>query len=183
MDQMRLLIALVLSFLVFMLWNVFFSHEPKQKPIPQLQQETQKEEKKEPAASTTPPVAPKPAEQSSAVAAKPERPARQITVDTPLYRARLFEKGAGIISFPLKNYRETAEADSALKNLFPESGVFNGLIVGLAGKGPAGFENALFEASLGGDQLSLTDGSREIVFRRAGEDGLQIEIAYRFQAD
>jgi len=183
MDQMRLLIALVLSFLVFMLWNVFFSHEPKQKPVPQIQQETQKEEKKEPAASATLPVAPKPAEQSPAVAVKPVRPARQITVDTPLYRATLSEKGAGIIGFTLKKYRETAEADSALKNLLPENSVFDGLVVGLEGKSSAGFENALFEASLGGDQLSLTDGSREIVFRRAAEDGIQIEKVYRFQAD
>ena len=43
MDQMRLLLALVLSFLVFMLWNVFFGHEAQQKPAPQLRQEAQKE--------------------------------------------------------------------------------------------------------------------------------------------
>lgn len=183
MDQMRLLLALVLSFLIFMLWNVFFSQEPKQKPVPQLQQETQKEEKKEPTASATPPVAPKPAEQSLAVAGQPVRPARKITVDTPLYRAGLSEMGAGITSFTLKNYHETAEADSAHKSLFPKNDAFSGLLVGLAGKGSAGFEHALFEASLGGDQLSLTDGSREIVFRRAAENGIQIEIVYRFQAD
>jgi hypothetical protein len=50
-------------------------------------------------------------------------------------------------------------------------------------KGPAGFENALFEANLGGDRLSLTDGFREIVFKRVVENGIQIEIVYRFQAD
>jgi YidC/Oxa1 family membrane protein insertase len=183
MDQMRLLLALVLSFLVFMLWNVFFSHEPKQKPIPQIQQETQKEEKKEPAASATPPVVPKTAEQSLAVAAKPERPARQITVDTPLYQAKLSEKGAGIIGFMLKKYRETADVDSPLKNLFPNNGSVDGLVVGLASQSSTGLENAFFQASLGGDQLSLTDGSREIVFRRAVENGTQVEIAYRFQAD
>jgi YidC/Oxa1 family membrane protein insertase len=183
MDQMRLLLALVLSFLVFMLWNAFFSQEPKQKPVPQLQQETQKEEKKEPAASAAPPLAPKPAEQGASVAVKPGRPARQITVETPLYQARLSEKGAGITSFTLKKYRETAEADSPFKNLLPENGNVGGLLVGFAGKGPGRFENELFEASLGGDQLTLTDGSREIVFRSAMENGIQIEKVYRFQAD
>jgi len=183
MDQMRLLIALVLSFLIFMLWNVFFSQEPKQKPVPQLQQETQREEKKEPATSATLPVAPKPMEPSVGVAAKPERPARQITVDTPLYRAGISEKGASITSFTLKNYRETAGADSELKNLFPKNAAFNGLLVGLVGMGSAGFEQALFEANLGGDQLSLTDGSREVVFKRVAETGVQTEIVYRFQAD
>ena len=37
MDQMRLLLALVLSFLVFMGWNFFFNPEPKQPPVAQLQ--------------------------------------------------------------------------------------------------------------------------------------------------
>jgi hypothetical protein len=49
--------------------------------------------------------------------------------------------------------------------------------------GSAGLKNALFEANLGGDRLSLTDGSREIVFKRVVENGIQIEIVYRFQAD
>jgi hypothetical protein len=67
-----------------------------------------------------------------------------------------------------------------LKNLIPQNAAFNGLLAGLTGMGSAGFENALFEANLGGDRLSLTDGSREIVFKRVVENGIQIEIVYRF---
>jgi YidC/Oxa1 family membrane protein insertase len=183
MDQMRLLLALVLSFLVFMLWNVFFGQESKQKPIPQLQQEAIKEEKREPAVAATPSPDSKPAAPSIASAVKPDRPARQIAVETPLYKAVLSEKGAGITGFVLKKFRSAAADDSPLMNLLPENGSINGLLIGLASKGNGALENALFQANLGGDQLSLTDGSREVVFSFVADNGLQIEKVYRFSAD
>ena len=184
MDQMRLLIALVLSFLVFMLWNVFFGQEaPQKKPVPQLSQEAQKETKTEPIAAPVPPSdALKPAPEGIAPP-KPARPARQITVETPLYKAVLSEKGAGINSFVLKNYRASAGADSPLMNLFPENGTVDGLLVGLSSKGVGIFENELFQASLEGDHLSLSDGTREVVFRLKNESGLQVDKIYRFYAD
>ena len=183
MDQMRLLLALVLSFLVFMLWNVFFGQEAKQKPAPQLRQEAQREDKGESVASA--PVLPgesKPILESTA-AAKPARESRQITVETPLYKAILSEKGAGISGFILKKFRAAAAADSPLMNLFPDNGAVDGLIVGLASKGPGGFENEPFRANLDGDQLSLSDGIREIVFSTSNETGLKIDKVYRFAAD
>lgn len=183
MDQMRLLIALVLSFLVFMLWNVFFGQESRQKPIPQLQQEAVKEDKKEPAAAATPSPESKPAAPSISPAVKPDRPARQISVETPLYKAMLSERGGGITGFVLKKYRSTAADDSPLMNLLPENGSIDGLLVGLAGKGNGGLEKELFQTNLSGDKLSLTDGSREIVFSFVADNGLHIEKVYRFSAD
>ncbi len=183
MDQMRLLIALVLSFLVFMLWNVFFGQEATQKPTPQLQQEAIKEDKKAPTTSATPSPDSKTAAPGLAPAVKMDRPARKISVETPLYKAVLSEKGASITSFVLKKYRATAADDSPLMNLLPESGNIAGLSMGLSSKGNGGLENALFQASLGGDQVSLTDGSRDIVFSFVADNGLQVEKVYRFSAD
>jgi YidC/Oxa1 family membrane protein insertase len=184
MDQMRLLLALVLSFLVFMLWNFFFGQEStQQKSVPQLRQEAQKEEKSEPLVPAAPPSSVTMSSLKSTAAPKSERPARQITVETPLYRAVLSEKGAGINSFLLKKFRATAAADSPLMNLFPENSTLNGLLVGFSSKGVAAFENELFQASLDGDQLSLSDGTREVVFSYNHESGLQIEKVYRFAAD
>jgi YidC/Oxa1 family membrane protein insertase len=183
MDQMRLLVALVLSFLVFMLWNFFFGQESKQKPIPQLQQEALKEEKKEPAASASPSPDFKATSPSPAPTVKLDRPPRQIMVETPLYKAMLSERGGGITGFVLKKFRATAAADSPLMNLFPENGSIDGLLIGLASKGNGVLENALFQTSLSGDQLSLTDGSREVVFSFVADNGLQVEKVYRFSAD
>ncbi len=184
MDQMRLLLALVLSFLIFILWSVFFGQEPQKKPIPQLQQETKQQEKSQPEVSAAPPVESKPTAESTAeVPAASERPARQIQVETPLYRAVFSEKGGSIIGFTLKQYRETAEANSPLKSLFPENGNFYGLYMGLGGDSGGGLENAFFQTNFHGDQLSLTDGTREIAFRHKTANGVQIEKVYRFSAD
>jgi len=183
MDQMRLLLALVLSFLVFMLWNVFFGQEAQQKPTPQLRQEAQKETKGE---SAAPAAAPSPATiplAESGTASKPAKPSRQITVETPLYKAVFSEKGAGINSFILKKFRAAAAADSPLMNLLPDNSTVNGLLVGLSSKGADAFENELFQASLEGNQLSLTDGTREVVFSSTNESGLQVDKIYRFAAD
>jgi YidC/Oxa1 family membrane protein insertase len=177
MDQMRLLVALVLSFLVFMLWNVFFGQETKQRPAPQLQQDARVEEKIQPKTATAPP------EIAAPGATKPElqRPARQITVETPLYQVGLTEKGASINSFVLKRFRASVDPGSPLQNLLPEKGPLNSLFVGMAGV-PA-LEDAVFQANLNGDQLSLTDGSRELAFGFTGADGVQMEKVYRFSAD
>ena len=179
MDQMRLLVALVLSFLVFMLWNVFFGQEPKQRPVPQLQQDARVEEKQKPqppATATQAGAAP-----SAVVKAEEQRPARKLTVETPFYIAGLTEKGAAINSFVLKNYRSGVAPDSPMQNLLPEGGAIDGIFVDLAGV--PGLENAVFQASVDGDRLSLTDGSRDIVFTYTTADGVQLEKVYRFSAD
>ncbi len=183
MDQMRLLLALVLSFLVFMLWNVFFGQEAQQKPAPQLRQEAQKEEKSESVTpAPAPPAVTKPVLESAATL-KPERPSRQISVETPLYKAMLSEKGAGISSFILKKFRAAAGANAPLMNLLPDNSTMDGLLVGLSSKSAGAFENELFQANLDGDQLSLTDGTREIVFSSTNQSGLQVDKVYRFAAD
>jgi YidC/Oxa1 family membrane protein insertase len=162
-----------------MLWNFFFGQDTQQqKPVPQLRQEAQKGETSEPA----PTAAAKPVLESPATP-KPDRPSRQITVETPLYKAVLSEKGAGISSFLLKKYRAEAAVDSPLMNLFPENSKVDGLLIGLSGKGAGVFENELFQASLEGDRLSLTDGTREIAFRLTNQNGLQVDKIYRFAAD
>jgi YidC/Oxa1 family membrane protein insertase len=174
MDQIRLLLALVLSFLVFMLWNVFFSPEPPQKkPVPQLQEEA-KAPAPSPAAKTV---------MESAVAPRPEGPARQLTIETPLYKALLSERGAGINGFILKKYHATAVKDSPLMNLLPENASLNGLLVGLSSAGASGLEKELFQVNLSGDHVSLSDGSRDVVFSLNTEGGLQLEKVYRFSAD
>jgi YidC/Oxa1 family membrane protein insertase len=177
MDQMRLLVALVLSFLVFMLWNVFFAQEPKQRPVPQLQQDARVEEKSQPTA-----MPPKlDAAPAATLKAEPQRPSRSLTVETPLYRAGLTEKGASINSFVLKDYRATAAPNSTLQNLLPDNGTIDGIFVGMSGM-PTGLENAVFQANLNGDHLSLTDGSRELVFSYTAADGVQFEKVYKFSA-
>ena len=102
MDQMRLLVALVLSFLVFMLWNVFSARRPnsaRRRSFNRMRGWKRKISRR------PPPPHRKSAPLPSATKPAPQRPARRITVETPLYKVGLTEKGASINSFVLKRYR------------------------------------------------------------------------------
>ena len=91
------------------------------------------------------------------------------------------KKGAVINSFVLKDYHAGVEKDSPLLNLFPTDGSLGTLDVGL--KGIPGLENAVFQAGVADERISLTQGTREIVFSYKSANGMQVEKVYRFSAD
>ena len=155
MDQTRLMIALVLSFVVFLGWNFFFGQETKQPPASPPQQAAKPEKIQAPAASA---VAAKPAAEGTAAVVSTDKPARRLTVETPLYTVGLTEKGAVINSFVLKDYHTGVEKDSPLLNLFPADGSLATLDVGL--KGIPGLANAVYQAGGVDERISLTQGTR-----------------------
>ena len=178
MDQMRLMIALVLSFVVFLGWNFFFGQEAKQPPASPPQQAAKPEKIQAPVASA---VAAKPAAEGIVAAVSTDKPARRLTVETPLYTVGLTEKGAVINSFVLKEYHAGVEKDSPLLNLFPTDESLGTLDVGL--KGIPGLANAVYQAGVADERISLTQGTREIVFGLKLANGMQVEKVYRFSAD
>jgi YidC/Oxa1 family membrane protein insertase len=180
MDQMRLMIALVLSFVVFLGWNFFFGQEAKQPPASPPQQAA-KPEKIQSAAPAANAVAAKPAAEGTAAVVSADKPARRLTVETPLYTVGLTEKGAVINSFVLKDYHVGVEKNSPLLNLFPADGSVGSLDVGL--KGIPGLASAVYQASVADERISLTQGTREIVFGLKLANGMQVEKVYRFSAD
>ena len=181
MDQMRLMIALVLSFVVFLGWNFFFGQEAKRPPASPPQQAA-KPEKIQPPAPAEPAVAAKPAaEAATAAVVSTDKPARRLTVETPLYTVGLSEKGAVINSFVLRDYHVGVEKDSPLLNLFPSDGTIGSLDVEL--KGMPSLANAVYQADVADEHIRLTQGTREIVFTLKAANGMQVEKVYRFSAD
>ena len=99
----RALVALALSFVIFLVFLYFGQklHKPApQAPAPQVEVKP-----------ATPPPAPAPAPVKAAkpvpLPPKPTHPSRDITVETPLYKAVFSEQGAALKSFQLKKYRES----------------------------------------------------------------------------
>jgi YidC/Oxa1 family membrane protein insertase len=178
MDQMRLLAALVLSFLVFFLWNTFFGTEPPPRPVSAPESTAEKK-------IEAPPVPAAPAAGAvSTVApaeAAPARSAREITVRTPLYTVGLSEQGAVINRFVLHNYRVRVERDAPNLNLFPDDRSVGSLYVGAAGI--PGLEDALYQAQEAGDAIQINEGARELVFAHRTANGLLVEKSFRFAAD
>ncbi|MDH3798348.1 MAG: membrane protein insertase YidC, partial [Desulfobacterales bacterium] len=108
MEQSRLLIAIVLSLAIFLAWQFFFSPDEAERrqakkvesPAVEEKQAVKDTEKpyKEAIEKPAPAV-------ESIVEETPLQEAASITVDTPLYQAKISENGAVFYSFQLKNYR------------------------------------------------------------------------------
>jgi len=184
MEQARLLIAIVLSAAVFLVWQFFFvDREVVQKTAKKTEQPPVNTEQVQP-------VKPYTAQQEEAVTgttgvtetavAKPALQAKIITVDTPLYRAKISEEGSGFTSFILKNYKENVTEDSALKEIIPQESTFETVLLGYDGKSLAGLETAVFSANLNADTLSVKEGSQKIMFSWTAEQGIIVEKTYSF---
>ena len=188
MEQARLVIAIVLSAAIFLVWQFFFvDRDAVQKTAKKTEQPPAKTEQvpseqqpyvtgqKAPVTSTT--------GVTDAAVAKPVQPGRIISVETPLYSAKISEQGAGFISFILKDYREKVAEDSPLKEIIPQDSIFGTVLLGYEGKSLAGLDNAVFSANLNVDTLSVKEGSQKITFSWTSNQGVVVEKTYSFDPD
>jgi len=186
MDQARLLIAIVASLAVFLLWHFIFNPQEaeqqatKKVEAPAATKEQPVQEKEKPYTAETKKI--EPAQEPTAPVAAPET-VRTITVDTPLYQARISENGAVFYSFLLKNFSESVAQDSPLKQILTGDETFGVGQIGFTGKSISGLDKAIFAAELTSDQVKVTDSSREVKFLWRSEDGILIEKIYKFTPD
>lgn len=184
MEQARLIIAIVLSAAVFLVWQFFFvDRDAVQKTAKKTEQAPASTEQVQPAkpyAAQQKDAVIKPTGATETAVANPALQAKFITVDTPLYRAKISEEGAGFTSFILKDYKETVAKDSPLKEIIPQESAFKTVLIGYDGKSLAGLDNAVFSANLNVDTLSVKEGSQTITFSWTSEQGVIVEKTYSF---
>jgi YidC/Oxa1 family membrane protein insertase len=183
MEQSRLLIAIVISIVIFLAWQFFFG--------PDGTQQRQAKKTESPAEVEKPAVKetekpykeaiekPAPAEEA-AVEQAPHPTAAIITVDTPLYQARISENGAVFFSFLLKNYRENVQKDAPLKQILTNNETMGVGLLGFTGKSVAGLDQAVFSTDLASDQLEVTNSPRNLTFSWRSPDGIVVEKTYKF---
>ena len=179
MEQARLVIAIALSFLVFFLWNIFFTDKQTvQKPVEDLQEKKlTKEEQYEKAfdkqiADTT--ILDK--DDSSQHLIKP----RTVTVNSPLYTIQISEIGAVFNSFALKKYREKVEKDAPLKELLSGNSKIGTVLTKFAANSLPGLNNALFKADTEFDFIDVFNTPKDISFSWVSPNGVIIEKKYFF---
>ena len=183
MEQSRLFIAIILSLAIFLAWQFFFApkeaerREAKKVESPALDEKQAVKDSEKPYKEAT--EKPTPAEES-AVEETPPQMAAAITVDTPLYQAKISENGAVFFSFLLKNYRETVQKDSPLKQILTNDETLGVGRLGFTGKSIAGLDKAVFSANLASNQLEVKDSPRELTFLWRSQDGIIIEKTYKF---
>ena len=183
MEQSRLFIAIILSLAIFLAWQFFLApkeaerREAKKVESPALDEKQAVKDSEKPYKEAT--EKPTPAEES-AVEETPPQMAAAITVDTPLYQAKISENGAVFFSFLLKNYRETVQKDSPLKQILTNNETLGVGRLGFTGKSIAGLDKAVFSANLASNQLEVKDSPRELTFLWRSQDGIIIEKTYKF---
>jgi len=186
MEQSRLLIAIVLSLAIFLTWQFFFSpDEAERRPAKKV--ESPAVEEKQAVKDTEKPYTeaiekPAPAVESIVEEASLQE-AATITVDTPLYQAKISENGAVFYSVLLKKYREKVQKDAPFKQILTGDETFGVGLLGFTGKSIAGLDKAVFTANLPSRQLEVNDSPRDLTFLWRSQDGIVIEKTYKFSPD
>lgn len=196
----RTILAIVLSFLVFLIFTYlgekYGPKPPASKPAP---------ESAEPAKPAPSPAPPPPKVSPGPPA--PTRPSREVVVETDLYRAVFTEAGAALKSFQLKHYRQDLPFETIYRlGLGPvgleveryrdpqKSGARPKELVtaaphqelplslALESRSHALPENLAYEASATSLRLTGTE-SATLVFKGQTPEGLEVTRTYRFRAD
>jgi len=182
MEQGRIIIAIVLSILVFVIWDFFFSgkedikNKEKKAKVVQIEKETQKEEEYK-----------KPQEEelveSKDELIKGEKTARIITVNTPLYSVKISEKGALFKSFVLKKYREAVEKDSPYKEIIVKKNKEGSIILGLEENTIPGIEKAIYISNINEDTVNVVNEKRKVSFSWKSPEGIVFEKEFSFSPE
>jgi len=177
-----MLVAIVLSFLVFFVWSYFFSEKSDvQQPA---QEQAEKEQVMDDEAPLT--VQPEKPAKSVMVKAQPENQASEvhvITINSPLYTVKISEKQAAFNSFVLNNYRETAAVDSVLKELISAENRIGTVFLGFSGSALPGLSEAIFHADISSDTVTVNDNTKSLLFTWTSAAGFVIEKTYTFYPD
>ncbi|MCW7754802.1 membrane protein insertase YidC [Desulfobotulus sp. H1] len=179
MEQFRFLAAIVLSFLVFIVWNYFFMPEPSS--LPEEPREVAFSPLTERSESASPDLLTFPQTDFGVLQSAPQRAARLYTVETPLYTAVITEKGAAFEGFSLKHYRESSEKGSPEKQIL-ESYLGPNFTLSTEGSSIPGLGTALFT---GPDREKQVLGTRDetLVFTWASPEGFVVEKRYTFRPE
>jgi YidC/Oxa1 family membrane protein insertase len=182
MEQARLVIAIALSLLVFIVWNIFFVEKKEGPPSQQALEKEEKTDKK-------PVILPKDQLQAEKLPSKDEvpvlaeKPSRTVTVKTPLYRVKISEKGAVFNSFVLNHYRETIDADSPLLEMISPDISGGTIRLGLSGNSLTGLDDAIFSADIKDDTVDITDTSKQVSFVWTSPQGVVVEKKFLFSPE
>jgi YidC/Oxa1 family membrane protein insertase len=182
MEQTRLLLAIVLSLVIFLAWQFFFASPPA--PPPTAEKEAPASEQKagdlRPAATEPKTVAAPPSVPAETASAND---ARTIHIQTPLYEVDISENGAVFTGYMLKKYRESVSEGSPAKQLMPKDNQMEALHIGMQGQSLPGLEKAVFSTDLSSDDIEVTAEPRQVTFFWDSPDGVRVEKVYRFSPD
>ena len=183
MDK-KTLLALGLSFLVFLVWSFLFGPKPtdtptNNQPVPKNEQSQQKDQSHPVLEDRPMPTGPK-----RDLMLETGRDTRDITVETDLYIAVFSGSDPLIKSFKLKKYRSTLEKSAPLKELIHvknKSGC--GFNLGFSGKNIPNISWATYKVNRKEIAIRPGDQPKELIYTRESPEGIEIQTRFIFYAD
>ncbi len=173
-NKLNYVIFLVLSIAIIFGFTYFFSEPPPPKP----QQQAEGGVSPSPGGSTSPPADVfEGSVTRQSVQMKPS--GRVISIDTPLYRGMIDTSGARIFEWDLKKYKDTTSPGSGPVNLFKDSPLGFSTLLRLEGYDIP--EYIPFEFG-GPDEVSVTDGKKDITFSWTSPEGVSVKKIYEIDA-
>ncbi len=177
MDK-KTLLALVLSFLVFLAWSLLFGPKPADKPAEKPPPPEQAQERQA-LPERTKPLGPQKEPMLGA-----EAGAMDIKVETELYSALFSGSGPMIKGFKLKKYRSTNEKDSPLKELIHVNNKDGyGFNLGFSGQNIPNINWAAYTVNQKDIVLVRGDRSEELVYEWVSPQGVDIQTRFLFHAE
>ena len=185
MDKNSVLAVILIS-LIMTVWLVWFSPEPPAPPPPEEVTTEQPETTgtpQTPTAEAEPFQQPDPTEPTvdSEFAQALSGEARYLRIETANYTAVLSSRGATIVSFELKNYKEF---DQETPVQMIEAG--QGGAIALEFTSPASHlvttKDLFFDVDVEGESVSIGDAERAVTFSRQLGEG-ELKIRYTFKPD
>jgi YidC/Oxa1 family membrane protein insertase len=188
MEQGRLIIAIALSFLVFILWEFLFVDKEQRHPV-KSEKETQLSQPEKKTGETfvqqeytqeSEQTTPAPVAIHSKAPSKATREFRNISVSTPLYSAILSEKGAVFSKFALNQFRETSDPASPPHQMISTDLEQGNLILNFSGLPANQLREAVFKLDASDKNIQLTDSQKTLNFTWQSDQGVLIEKKYTF---
>ncbi len=183
MEQGRLLIAIALSFLVFLVWGLFF--EPKPEHPPRTVSDKAVQTPAAPSVEPRPPVAvekeqPPPAE--PVPADQPGTRFETLRVENSLYTAEISANGAAFTSFLLKDYKETMAQNSGPKQLIPKENEIGTALLDFVGNDLLS-PRSVFTTDASSHMIRVDAQSQSVTFYWRSPSGIAIEKRFTFFPD
>jgi YidC/Oxa1 family membrane protein insertase len=177
MDK-RTLLALALSFVVFLVWSLLFGPKPKETPT-EKQATPAREESQPPAKERKRPPGPK-----RELMPEAERGSPDITVETELYTAVFSGSGPQIKSFQLTQYRSKPEKDSPLKELVQVNNKDGyGLSLGFLGENIPNIEWDSYKVNPQNIAVRAGEEPESLIYEWESPQGIRIRTEFLFYAD
>ena len=181
--ELRMLLAIVLSFLVFFLYQVFFVKETQITEIPPVEEETAVQQRASQETEAVRMLSESPQDMQP-LSMEDTAPGRTITVTTNLYVAELQEGEGAFHAFRLRKYREARDQDAPMKEILglpPGRGATP--VVSFLGGGPRDMAQADFRTSADIEKVAVIEGTRNVVFTWRSTEGVTVTKTYAFEPD